>query len=111
MENSTARKRGSRNERRLAEAAGEAVFAVRVTPRAARDEVAGWREGELLVHLTAPPLEGRANQSLRRLLALRLGVPASAVAVVTGPASRRKRVRVSGLSLAEVQRRLAVEGR
>ena len=83
------------------------TISVHVTPRATRDEVVGWQEGELRVRLRAPPVEGQANESLRRLLARRLGVPASAVEIVGGATARHKRVRVDGLTADEVRARLA----
>ena len=87
--------------------AESSVFVVRVTPRAGRDEVAGWQGDELRVRLRAPPVEGQANEALRRLLASRLDLPLSNIELVTGATARLKRLRVSGLSLAEVRRRLA----
>jgi len=82
------------------------TISVHVTPRATRDEVVGWQEGELRVRLRAPPLEGQANESLRRFLAKRLGVPASAVEIVGGATARHKRVRVVGLRADVVRGRL-----
>jgi len=69
---------------------------VRVIPRAARDELAGVRDGRLLVRVTAPPLEGRANAAVCALLAKAAGVPKGAVSVVRGESSRDKRVRIDG---------------
>ena len=83
-----------------------ATIAVRVQPRAARDEIAGERAGALVVRLTAPPVEGRANDALCRLLAKRLGVGRSRVGVVRGAASRDKVVRIEGLSDAQVREAL-----
>ncbi|MGH9795735.1 MAG: DUF167 domain-containing protein [Candidatus Acidiferrales bacterium] len=79
------------------------VFAVRVQPRASRDEIVGeWAgaSGEpsaLKVRLTAPPIDDRANVALCRLLADALGVAVSAVRIVSGERSRMKRVEVSGV--------------
>lgn len=81
----------------------DAVITVRVTPRASRDEVLGWREDELRVRLKAPPVEGKANEALQRLLAKRLGVRASDVEITGGATSRSKRVRIAGLTEAEVR--------
>jgi uncharacterized protein (TIGR00251 family) len=89
----------------------DALITVRVTPRAARDEVAGWHDGVLRVHLRAPPVDGRANDALRRLLAHRLGVPQSAVRIVSGDTARIKRIRVEGLDMAEVRRVLDLSPR
>jgi uncharacterized protein (TIGR00251 family) len=84
------------------------VLRVRVQPRAAREALAGVREGALVVRLTAPPVEGRANEALARLLGRTLGVPPSAVRLVSGEKGRDKRVRVGGVSVEEVRARLAV---
>jgi uncharacterized protein (TIGR00251 family) len=70
-------------------------FGVRLTPRATRDEVRGVDDaGVLLVRITAPPVDGAANEALTRLLARELGVPRSAVLLEAGTRSRSKRVRV-----------------
>ena len=79
---------------------------MRVTPRAGRDEVAGWRDGVLQVRLHAPPVEGKANEALRRCLADLLGVAPSRVEIVTGTTARNKRVRVEGVSAEELKSRL-----
>ncbi len=83
-----------------------ASLVVRVTPRAGRDEVVGWRDGVLQVRLRAPPVEGQANEALCRFLAERLGVAPSRVEIVTGATSRNKRVRIEGVSEEELRRRL-----
>jgi uncharacterized protein len=80
---------------------------VRVQPRAARDGLAGERQGALVVRLTAPPVEGAANDALRRFLGRTLGVAPSAVRIVSGTAARDKLVAVSGLDAAAVRARLA----
>ena len=77
---------------------------VRVVPRASRNELAGFDEtGRLKVRLTAPPVEGAANQALIKLFAKRLGVARSAVTVVRGETSRNKLVEIDGLSDDAVQ--------
>jgi len=58
------------------------------------------------VRVTAPPVDGRANAALTRLLAKRLGVARSEVRVVAGQTSRHRVVTVDGLSAIEVRRRL-----
>jgi len=84
----------------------QTTVSVRLTPRAARDELAGWREGVLAVRVTAPPVGGRANAALVRLLADALGLAPSRLSVVSGASARLKRVRVEGLSPDEVRARL-----
>jgi uncharacterized protein (TIGR00251 family) len=83
-----------------------ASLVVRLTPRASRDEIAGWQGDELRVRLRAPPVDGRANEALLRLLASRLDVSPSSIEVVSGATARVKRLRVEGLTDAEVRRRL-----
>jgi uncharacterized protein (TIGR00251 family) len=75
----------------------ESRFAVRLTPRAARDQVDGVVEGELRAHVSAPAVEGAANNALVRLLAEELGVARRDVRIVAGASSRRKLVVVDGL--------------
>ncbi len=70
------------------------VVRVRLQPRASRDEVVGVREGALVVRLTAPPVEGKANAALCALLAKRLGVPKSRVHLEAGEKGRDKRLRI-----------------
>ena len=77
---------------------GGATFAVRVTPRARKDEIAGVQGDALKVKLAAPPVEGAANVALCAFLAEQLGVRKSAVTLVTGQASRQKVVRVQGVT-------------
>lgn len=86
----------------ITERNGAAIFAVRVTPRASRDAIEGEHQGALKVRLTAPPVEGRANEALRRLMAESLNVPVSAVRIVAGEKSRTKRVSVTGATRARI---------
>ncbi|HEU0107710.1 MAG TPA: DUF167 domain-containing protein [Vicinamibacteria bacterium] len=76
--------------------AGGATLRVRVSPRASRDELAGERDGALVVRLTAPPVEGQANAALVRFLARHLGIAASAVSVARGAKTRDKVLLVAG---------------
>lgn len=74
---------------------GERVsFTIRVTPRASTDAVGGERDGALLVRVTAPPVEGKANDSVVALLAEALDVPRSAIRLERGAAARTKRMSV-----------------
>jgi uncharacterized protein len=86
----------------VSERDGSIVFAVRVTPRASRDAIEGEYQGALKVRLTALPVEDRANDALRRLLAARLNVPVSAVRIVGGEKSRNKRIAIAGVTRAQV---------
>jgi uncharacterized protein len=77
---------------------------VRLTPRAkGRDALTGVRENMLTARVGAPPVDGRANVALCRLLADALGVPRSRVTVIRGQTAREKVVRVEGASDADVR--------
>lgn len=82
------------------------VIAVRVIPRAGRSEVAGTRDGALLVRLNAPPVEGAANEELIQVIADALALAKRAVTIVSGERSRTKRVRVAGVDADYVASRL-----
>jgi uncharacterized protein (TIGR00251 family) len=82
---------------------GLVIFRVRVLPRASRDEIVGEHQGGLKIRLTAPPVDDRANEALRRLLASRLKVPRAAVRIAAGERSRTKRVEVYGVTAAMIQ--------
>jgi uncharacterized protein YggU (UPF0235/DUF167 family) len=83
------------------------VFTVKVVPRSACDEVAGWVGGALKVRVRAVPEKGRANEAVERLLARELGLPKRAVRVVAGHTSQRKTVEADGVDGDELARRLA----
>lgn len=87
---------------------------VRVTTRASRSEVTGVREGVFLARLAAPPVDGKANAELVRLLASTFRLRQRDVAIIRGQASRNKTVELSGDSttgerLAELNARLSAE--
>ena len=82
----------------LLEQDGGTSFRVRVAPRAAREALLGVHDGALKVSLTAPPVEGAANDALVRLLAKTLGVPRRSVSVLHGEHGRLKTGRVAGIS-------------
>jgi hypothetical protein len=84
---------------------------VRVQPRASREAILGWQQDALRLAVTAPPVEGEANDALRRLLARALRVAPSAVSVVRGERGRDKVVRVEGMTGVELRSRLADPGR
>lgn len=88
---------------------GAVSFAVRVQPRASRNEVAGVMDGALKVRLQAPAVENRANEALCEFLAELLKRPKSAVRLLAGERSRVKRVEILGVSVAEVEALVRVE--
>jgi len=80
---------------------------VRLTPRGGRDEVRLLDDGSLAVRVAAPPVEGRANEALRKAVAKALGVAPSRVTLVRGERSREKTLNVEGIDAAGVRARLA----
>lgn len=85
------------------------VIAIKVVPGATRDGVAGWLGDALKVRVAAPPERGRANAAVVRVLAEALGVPESAVRIVSGATSARKQVEIAGLDEAAIRERIARE--
>ena len=73
-------------------------FEVHARPRAKTSAVRGVRQGALDVALAAPPVDGAANDELRRFLARSLGLPTSAVQVLRGHTSRTKLVEIRGIT-------------
>jgi uncharacterized protein (TIGR00251 family) len=90
--------------------ADAATLRVRVQPRASRDAILGFREDVLRLAVTAPPVEGEANEAVRRLLARALRVAPSTVTVVGGERSRDKLIRIDGLRGGQLRSRLAGPG-
>jgi uncharacterized protein (TIGR00251 family) len=87
-----------------------AILAIRVTPRSARPGIGNWRVGqdgrdELEVRVAEAPADGAANDAVVRLLAKALGTSRSEVSIVSGAASRHKRVAVP-CDPDEIRRRL-----
>jgi uncharacterized protein len=79
---------------------------LRVQPRSGKNEIAGQRAGLPLVRVTAPPVDGKANEAVRRLVAKRVGVPVSRVAVIRGESSRDKVLEVDGIDDDDLRRAL-----
>jgi uncharacterized protein YggU (UPF0235/DUF167 family) len=79
------------------------TLAVHVTPKAGRDEVAGWRGHELALRVSVAPEGGKANAAVCALVAKALAVPKSSVSVVRGAASRHKLLAFSSATDADVE--------
>jgi len=79
---------------------------LRVQASARQNDIVGFRNGVLIVRVTTPAIEGRANESVCRLIAKRLRVPPSAVTVIRGHRSRDKIIEVEGLDRSTLQNSL-----
>ena len=87
----------------ITERDGAVTFDVLVQPRASRAKVGPLHDGRLKVAVTAPPVDGEANAAVIEALAKALGVARSAVEVIAGASSRRKTVRVAGVTRAAIE--------
>jgi hypothetical protein len=81
---------------------------IRVQPRASHTELAGLHGDALKVRLAAAPVDGAANDALVRFLAECLGVPRSAVSLLSGASSRVKVVEVTGVGVENAKGRLGL---
>ena len=82
-------------------------FAIKIHPRAKKNAITGELGDVLKLAVTAPPIDSRANEACIEFLANLLDVPRSSVTIASGESSRRKVIRVAGLSADEVRRRLS----
>ena len=83
------------------------ALAVRVSPRAGRNEIVAIQEdGTVKIRINAPPVEGRANQALIEYLAEVLRVPASRIEIVAGASSHNKLISILDLDVETVQKRI-----
>jgi hypothetical protein len=80
---------------------------VRVIPNAKKDEFAGRREGEWVLRLNAPAIEGKANKAATEFVSRFFEVPRSAVLLVRGESSRHKIFQIVGLKSSDLERKLA----
>jgi len=85
-----------------------ATFAVKVHPRAKKNAITGEIGDALKLSLTASASDGRANRACIEFLANLLKVPRSSITIASGQSSRRKVIRVSGVSADEMQKRLGI---
>lgn len=83
---------------------------VRVQARASQNEIVGERHGAVLVRVTAPPVEGRANDAVRKLVAKRLGVSVGRIEIVRGDRFRDKLLRAHGVDASRLRASLGLDG-
>ena len=86
------------------ESGGGVTFAVKVHPRAKKNAITGELGDALKVSLTAPPVDGRANEACIEFFAKLLKVPRSSVTIASGQTSRNKVIRVAGRDRQKVRR-------
>jgi uncharacterized protein (TIGR00251 family) len=86
------------------------TLSIRIQPRASKNEIIARSGGGIKIRLTAPPVDGAANEALVKFLADTLSVPKSHIEIVSGHTSREKIVRIHGISHAEAERLLNPAG-
>ena len=84
-----------------------AQLKIRVIPNAKKNSFAGYREGELVLRLNAPAIEGKANKAAVEFVSRYFSVPRSAVLLVGGERSRHKILQIVGLESSDLERKLA----
>ncbi len=94
----------------IRESAGTVTFQVKVHPRARKDALTGIHGDALKLSLTAPPVEGRANEAVVEFFAGLLRLPRSSITIAAGQTSRNKVVRISGITAAVLKQTLASLG-
>lgn len=99
------------NRQKDKQPAGPATLSVRVQPRARRNEIVKMEGGGFKIRLTAPPVDGAANEALIRFLANTLSLPKSQIEVISGHASREKIVRISGADKSAIETMLNNAGK
>ncbi len=90
----------------IKDTASGATFSVRVHPRARKTAVTGELGDSLKLAITAPPVEGKANEACIRFFAELLNVPRTSVSIAAGESGRNKVIRVASLNAEQVRRRL-----
>jgi uncharacterized protein (TIGR00251 family) len=83
-------------------------FQIRVHPRSRKNAITGEVGGALKLSLTAPPVDGKANEACIEFFAKLLNLPRSSITIAAGQTSRNKVIRVAGLSAEEIRRRLKI---
>ena len=96
-----------RDEEFVRDVADGCTVSVRVHPGAKKNAVTGLHGGAVKIALSAPPVDGKANEALIAFVAERLGLPRARVALVSGATNRSKTLRVTGKSAAEVRTALS----
>ncbi|HLE73229.1 MAG TPA: DUF167 domain-containing protein [Anaerolineales bacterium] len=97
----------TRKERHLSNSRRGAALAIRVTPRASRDEIIEVLADQTIkIRLSAPPVEGKANEALIEFLAKVLSVPRGRIEIIAGQTGRDKLVSILDMESSEAQARI-----
>lgn len=98
-----------KNLPRERDAGSAAMLSVRIQPRASKNEIIAMEDGGLKIRLTAPPVDGAANEALVRFLADTFSVTRSQVEIVSGHTAKNKIVRIGGITREDAERVLKIQ--
>ena len=84
------------------------LLAVKLQPRASRNEIGEVADNELKIKVTAPPVDSAANQALIKLLSSELNHPKNSIQLTRGQTSRHKTILIQGLTRSEILSRLKI---
>jgi uncharacterized protein (TIGR00251 family) len=87
---------------RMSEKDGAVTLDIAVKPRSSREGVGPAQGDRLIVAVNAPPVDGKANEAVIRVLAKTFDVPRSAITIVRGETGRKKTMRIAGITAAVV---------
>jgi uncharacterized protein (TIGR00251 family) len=76
-----------------------AAIDVLIQPRSSRDEIVGMHDGRLKIKISAPPVDGKANERLTEVLSKAFRVPKSSIEIIRGKSSKLKTVRFTGIDM------------
>ena len=84
------------------------LLAIKVQPRASKNEIGAAQGGELKIHVTAPPVDAAANEALVELLAEILECGRNRIEIIRGHKSRHKVLKLNGLGIEEVLQKFSI---
>lgn len=90
----------------ISEKGGAVTFAISVKISSGQSRISGEQDGAIRVEVNAPPVEGKANAAVIKLIARSLDVAPSRVSIIAGEKSKKKRISVSGIDRTAVERLL-----
>ncbi len=82
----------------------EIIIKVHANPKSSKNQIVGWKDDVLYIKITAPPVEGAANEAIVKFLAKELKLKKNQVSLASGDHSREKRFLIKGISLDEIKR-------
>ncbi len=85
------------------------ILSCKIHPSARKDSIDGVRDEHLSIHLTAPPVEGKANKALQKLLSKLLDLAKTRIVILSGEKAKTKVLLLEGISAVDVKKRLGLE--